>query len=203
MNAAEHARIRKMLKFERWHWRRGKKVAGLDEAGRGPLAGPVVAAAVVFCPGPKIPKINDSKKLNEKCRSSLYDLIIAEAADYGIGIAGVVEIDKINILQASYLAMSRALSQLAAKPDHLLVDGHLYGNRSIPFTTIVKGDSRSYSIAAASILAKVTRDRLMQDYDKKFPDYGFAQHKGYGTVAHLDAIETRGFCSLLWSCGRL
>ncbi len=196
MDAEESHRIHEMLANERVHWQAGRSVAGLDEAGRGPLAGPVVAAAVVFLPNPEIPRINDSKKLDEDSRSYLYDLIRTEALDYGVGSADVAEIDELNILQATFLAMRRALSRLRAKPHHLLVDGRTYLDKSIPFTTIVKGDSKSYSIAAASILAKVTRDRIMQEYDREFPGYGFARHKGYGTGTHLDAIEELGFCPI-------
>ncbi len=197
VDEAEQQRLQRILKYERLHWRAGARaVAGLDEAGRGPLAGPVVAAAVVFTPDPDIPMVNDSKQLPESTREYLYGLITREAAGYGIGVATVAEIDRINILQASFLAMRRALAALPVEPDHLLVDGHQYPNEHIPFTTLVRGDSRSYSIAAASILAKVTRDRLMKKYDEQFPSFGFGRNKGYATQAHLAAIENFGFCEI-------
>ena len=185
-----------MLQYERNLWNEGKKyVAGLDEAGRGPLAGPVVAAAVVFYENPQISMINDSKKLTEEVREYLFDLILNETL-CGIGAAEVGEIDRINIYQASFLAMDRALENLNTQPEHLLVDGRAFPRNDIPFTTIVKGDSLSYSVAAASILAKVTRDRMMREYDEEFPQYGFANHKGYATREHLDAIEEFGYCPI-------
>lgn len=193
---AERARIETLFEFERQHWRSGKSVAGLDEAGRGPLAGPVVAAAVIFEPEPTIPLVDDSKKLSQEVRESLYDLIVEQSLFYGIGIASVAEIDRINIYQASMMAMHRALEALPGRPDHLLVDGRFFPYDDIPATPIVKGDSRSYSIAAASILAKVTRDRMMTDYDIEYPQYCFSSHKGYATPAHLDAIEKYGFCAI-------
>ncbi len=196
-NSEEFSRIQKMLHYEKQHWTAGKKyVAGIDEAGRGPLAGPVVAAAVIFNINPDIPMIDDSKKLSAEIREYLSDIIVNEALFYGIGIADVHEIDKLNILQATYLAMSRAQNNLGVKPDHLLIDGRSFPDGGIEFTTIIKGDSLSFSIAAASILAKVTRDSIMQNYDKEYPQYGFSRHKGYATKAHLDAIEQFGFCSI-------
>jgi ribonuclease HII len=196
LDTDERKRIRKMLRYERNLWNEGKKyVAGLDEAGRGPLAGPVVAAAVVFYENPQISMINDSKKLTEEVREYLFDLILNETL-CGIGAAEVGEIDRINIYQASFLAMDRALENLNTQPEHLLVDGRAFPRNDIPFTTIVKGDSLSYSVAAASILAKVTRDRMMREYDQEFPQYGFANHKGYATREHLDAIEEFGYCPI-------
>lgn len=196
LDTDERKRIRKMLQYERNLWNEGKKyVAGLDEAGRGPLAGPVVAAAVVFYENPQISMINDSKKLTEEVREYLFDLILNETL-CGIGAAEVGEIDRINIYQASFLAMDRALENLNTQPEHLLVDGRAFPRNDIPFTTIVKGDSLSYSVAAASILAKVTRDRMMREYDQEFPQYGFANHKGYATREHLDAIEEFGYCPI-------
>ncbi len=196
LDTEERKRIRKMLRYERNLWNEGKKyVAGLDEAGRGPLAGPVVAAAVVFYENPQISMINDSKKLTEEVREYLFDLILNETL-CGIGAAEVGEIDRINIYQASFLAMDRALENLNTQPEHLLVDGRAFPRNDIPFTTIVKGDSLSYSVAAASILAKVTRDRIMREYDQEFPQYGFANHKGYATREHLDAIEEFGYCPI-------
>jgi len=196
LDTDERKRIRKMLQYERNLWIQGKKyVAGLDEAGRGPLAGPVVAAAVVFYENPQISMIDDSKKLTEEVREYLFDLILNEAL-CGIGAAEVGEIDRINIYQASFLAMNRALENLNTQPEHLLVDGRAFPRNDIPFTTIVKGDSLSYSVAAASILAKVTRDRIMREYDNEYPQYGFASHKGYATRDHLDAIEEFGYCPI-------
>jgi len=192
----ERERIETLFEFERQHWYNGKSVAGLDEAGRGPLAGPVVAAAVMFDPEPAIPFVDDSKKLSPEVRESLYEMIVEQSLFYGIGIASVAEIDRINIYQASMLAMRRALDGLESRPDHLLVDGRLFPYDDIPATPLVKGDSRSFSIAAASILAKVTRDRLMCDYDVEYPQYCFSSHKGYATPAHLDAIEQYGFCAI-------
>ncbi|MFQ5824675.1 MAG: ribonuclease HII [bacterium] len=197
MKSKEYCRIQNMLGFERELWNKGVNyVAGVDESGRGPLAGPVVAAAVIFSKDIFIPMIDDSKKLSSEVREYLYDIIVKEALNHGFGLAEVTEIDRINIYQASFLAMERALDKLSIKPEHLLVDGPAYLNDTIPYTTIVKGDSQCYSIAAASILAKVTRDRIMCEYDVKFPQYGFAQHKGYPTHAHLDAIEKYGYCSI-------
>ena len=196
LDIEERNRIQKMLQYERNLWNEGKKyVAGLDEAGRGPLAGPVVAAAVVFYENPQISMIDDSKKLTEEVREYLFDLILNETL-CGIGAAEVGEIDRINIYQASFLAMDRALENLNTQPEHLLVDGRAFPRNDIPFTTIIKGDSLSYSVAAASILAKVTRDRIMREYDCEFPQYGFAGHKGYATRDHLDAIEEFGYCPI-------
>lgn len=197
LDSEERKRIRKMLHYERALWKEGKtNVAGLDEAGRGPLAGPVVAGAVIFSNEPEISMIDDSKKLSENVREYLYDWITKESLFWGIGVAEVDEIDRINVYQASFLAMNRALDELDTKPDHLLVDGRAFMTDDIPFTTIIKGDSLSYSVAAASILAKVARDRMMIDYDKQFPQYGFANHKGYATSEHLDAIEKFGLCPI-------
>ncbi|MFQ5708237.1 MAG: ribonuclease HII [bacterium] len=197
LNTEEFERIQSMQAFERRLWAQGLHyVAGMDESGRGPLAGPVVAAAVIFAEGTYIPMINDSKKLSAEIREFLFDIIIHETLGYGLGLAEVEEIDRINIYQASFLAMQRALKQLRLKPDHLLVDGRAYPHDSVPFTTVVKGDRECFSIAAASILAKVTRDRIMRQYDEQYPQYGFARHKGYPTRAHLDAIEKYGFSSI-------
>jgi len=193
----EYLRIQQMLEYERGLWNRGVRlVAGLDEAGRGPLAGPVVAAAVIFNYNVYIPFIDDSKKLPTDRREHLFEMITNSALDYGIGQAEVDEIDEVNILQASFLAMKRALEKLKIKPEYLLVDGRAFPNGEIPFTPIIKGDNLSFSIAAASILAKVTRDRIMSQYDSEFPEYGFASHKGYPTPAHLDAIEKYGYCRI-------
>ena len=171
-----------------------KLVCGIDEAGRGPLAGPVCAAAVILPPDCKIEGLNDSKKLTDKRRRELYDVIVAQAAAYGIAFASHQEIDEINILQATFLAMRRAMAQLGVKPELALVDGNRDPGLGIPTRTIVKGDSLSASVAAASILAKVTRDRWMEELDAKYPQYGFAVHKGYGTKRHYAALTEFGPC---------
>lgn len=171
-------------------------IAGVDEAGRGPLAGPVVAAAVILAPNCSIAGLNDSKKLSHKRRELLYDLIIEQADSYAIASASVAEIDKLNILQASLLAMQRAVNQLKVTPDEILVDGTFAPQVTMPARTIIKGDQKVASISAASILAKVTRDRQMLDYDKQYPGYYFANHKGYGTKAHLDALKQFGPCPI-------
>ncbi|MBQ7871313.1 MAG: ribonuclease HII [Oscillospiraceae bacterium] len=170
-------------------------VCGVDEAGRGPLAGPVCAAAVILPPDLEIEGLNDSKKLTEKKREALYDVIVEQALAYGIAFAGEAEIDEINILQATFRAMQRAVEQLQLRPDLVLVDGNREPDLGdLPVKTIVKGDSRSANIAAASILAKVTRDRFMLELDAQYPQYGFAVHKGYGTQAHYAALREHGAC---------
>ena len=171
-------------------------VCGVDEAGRGPLAGPVCAAAVILPPDLRIEGLNDSKKLTDKKRRELYDVITQEALAYGIAFADRDEIDEINILQATFLAMQRALDRLSLKPDLALIDGNRAGSFGVPVRTIVKGDSLSANIAAASILAKVTRDRWMEQADEQYPQYGFAVHKGYGTKRHYEALRQYGPCEL-------
>lgn len=171
-------------------------VCGVDEAGRGPLAGPVCAAAVILPKELEIPGLNDSKKLTDKKRRELYDVIIEKAVAYGIGMASEQEIDEINILQATFLAMERAVAQLNVQPNMALVDGNREPKLPMPVKTIVKGDSRSASIAAASILAKVTRDRLLEELDEQYPAYGFAVHKGYGTKRHYEALTEHGPCPI-------
>jgi ribonuclease HII len=174
-----------------------QRIAGIDEAGRGPLAGPVVAAACVFPQGLLIKGVNDSKQLTAIAREQLYEHIVAcSAIDYGIGIISAELIDQVNILQATFKAMSEAISKLASPPDYLLVDGLHLPCPHFPGLAIVEGDSKSQSIAAASILAKVTRDRLMLEFHKKWPLYGFDQHKGYGTKEHLQAIQNYGPCPI-------
>lgn len=167
-------------------------VCGIDEAGRGPLAGPVCAAAVILPPDCDIPGINDSKKLSEKKREALFPVIQEKALAFGIGWATAEEIDRVNILQATFLAMARAVEALPAPADYALVDGNRMPPLPIPGETIVKGDATSASIAAASILAKVSRDRLLRRLDEEHPEYGFAKHKGYGTKAHYEAIRKYG-----------
>ena len=167
-------------------------VCGVDEAGRGPLAGPVCAAAVILPPHTQIPGLNDSKKLTDKRRRELMPVIKEQALAYGIAFATHEEIDEINILQATYLAMERALAQLAVKPDIALIDGNRAKDFGLPVKTVVHGDSLSASIAAASVLAKVTRDDLMMQMAEEYPQYGFEIHKGYGTKAHYEALTAHG-----------
>ena len=175
--------------------RRGyRAVAGIDEAGRGPLAGPVVAAAVILPEKFDLPGLNDSKQISEKKRNQLYPLINEQALAIGIGVSRACEIDEINILQATLMGMSRAVGRLAVQPDFLLVDGISPVPLDIEQKTIKKGDSRSLSIAAASVVAKVVRDRIMVAYDRLFPEYGFAGHKGYGSQKHRDAVAEHGPC---------
>ncbi len=169
-------------------------ICGIDEAGRGPLAGPVVAAAVVLPKDCRILYLNDSKKLSEKRRELLFDEIREKARAYGVGMASPRRIDEINILQATYEAMRQAVEKLGVVPDLLLNDAVTIPGINIMQIPIIKGDARSVSIAAASILAKVTRDRMMGEYDRLYPQYGFAKHKGYGTAAHIEALRTHGPC---------
>ncbi len=171
-------------------------ICGIDEAGRGPLAGPVCAAAVILPFGLEIPGLNDSKKLTDKKRSELYDLILSSAVAYGIAVADEKEIDEINILQATFRAMERAVCKLETKPDLILVDGNRLPQLDTEAHAIIKGDSLSASIAAASILAKVTRDRFMEQQDELYPAYGFAVHKGYGTKRHYEALTEHGPCPI-------
>lgn len=190
---AENERLELINTFENEGYENGYTyIGGIDEAGRGPLAGPVVAAVVVFKPGTKIEGINDSKKLSEAKRDELFDIIRDQALDYGIGIVQREEIDEYNILNATYMAMKKAINCLKKAPDYLLVDAAHVPDVSIDQKSIIKGDSKSISIAAASILAKVTRDSIMYEYDKMYPEYGFASHKGYGTDQHYKAIREHG-----------
>lgn len=182
-----------ILMFEKAANRNGfKNVAGIDEAGRGPLAGPVMAAAVILPAGLTIIGVDDSKKLTSDMRERLFDIIMAQAYAVGVGSVSPDEIDRINILQATRRAMLAAVQQLSTRPDYLLIDGISSIDSPIPQKTIKKGDSLSLSIAAASIIAKVTRDRLMIDMDSKYPGYGFSGHKGYGSAAHMKAIRKLG-----------
>ena len=171
-------------------------ICGVDEAGRGPLAGPVCAAAVILPAHAQLPGLTDSKKLTDKKRRELFPLIQEQAIAYGIGFASEQEIDEINILQATFLAMQRALDQLQVKPDLALIDGNRQKDFGIPVKTVVKGDSLSANIAAASILAKVTRDNLMEEMAVQYPQYGFEIHKGYGTKAHYAALREYGECPI-------
>ncbi len=193
----EQERLVAMTAYERQYAFLGA-VCGIDEAGRGPLAGPVAAAAVILPEGLLIPYVNDSKKLSEKRREELYDVIMEKAVSVGVGLSGPARIDEINILQATYEAMREAVSKLSVTPavtlnDAVTIPG-LQGNiRQVP---IIKGDAKSLSIAAASIIAKVTRDRLMREYDRLYPQYGFAGHKGYGSAEHIRAIREHGPCPI-------
>jgi ribonuclease HII len=191
--------------FEQELWRQGHRfVAGVDEAGCGPLAGPVVAASVVFpqkwletglCS--QLQGLNDSKQLTETQRATYYGVLTSHSEiRYTIASVGADAIDRINIYQAAHQAMNQALGELRPPPDHVLVDGRPVKSMRFPNTPLVKGDARSYSIAAASVLAKVTRDRMMLEFDRLYPEYGFAQHKGYGTPQHLAALRARGPCPI-------
>ncbi len=169
-------------------------ICGVDEAGRGPLAGPVCAAAVILPEHHQIPGLNDSKKLSDKKRRELFPLIQEQAIAYGVAFASQQEIDEMNILQATFLAMKRAIAQLEGKADFALIDGNRETDFGIPCMAVVKGDGRSANIAAASVLAKVTRDDYMEALAKKYPQYGFEVHKGYGTKAHYAALTEHGMC---------
>ncbi|RJP72915.1 MAG: ribonuclease HII [Candidatus Zixiibacteriota bacterium] len=187
-----------MFWLERYLWAGGvRHVAGVDEAGRGPLAGPVVAAAVIFPEEVSLPEVNDSKLLAPELRESLFDRIRALALSVGVGEASVEEIDRLNILQATFLAMRRALAGLSVAPEYLVLDGPLVlPDTTMPQTALIKGDRRCFSIAAASIIAKVHRDHLMQEYGRIYPQYHFERNKGYCTKAHVDAIRLYGRCAL-------
>ena len=197
MEEKELLRIAELKKYEHELKQQGYSlIAGVDEAGRGPLAGDVFAAAVILPDDALIKGVNDSKKLSEKKREELFEEIIKNAVSYGIGRVSAEEIDRINILKATHLAMNKAISLLNVKPDYVLVDGNSISGMEIKHETVVKGDARSYSIAAASILAKVSRDRYIRDLDLKYPEYGFAKHKGYGTKEHTEAILKYGPCEI-------
>ena len=172
-------------------------ICGIDEAGRGPLAGPVVVASVIMPVDSMIEGVNDSKKVSEKKREKIYEQILEEAISYGVAIIGQDEIDEINILNATKKGLTISLQELTLKPDLILVDA-LNGidTMGIPYDSVIKGDAKCYSIAAASIIAKVTRDRIMREWDKIYPEYGFEKHKGYGTAAHIAAIREYGLCPI-------
>lgn len=187
----ERARMYELFAYER-EYEAYAHICGIDEVGRGPLAGPVVACAVILPKDCDILYINDSKKLSEKKREALYEEIMAKAEAVGIGIVGPERIDEINILQATYEAMREAISKLDIQPDLLLNDAVKIPGVDIPQVSIIKGDAKSASIGAASIVAKVTRDRMMVEYDSIFPEYGFAGNKGYGTAVHIEALKQHG-----------
>ena len=198
MKEKEEERLINLKKIETEFFDKGiKYIAGIDEAGRGPLAGPVVVASVIMPEDSMIEGVNDSKKISENKREKLYEIIIKEAISYSVGIVYQEEIDDINILQATKKALTMAVERLEVKPNIILVDA-LTGidTLGIPFKSIIKGDAKCYSIAAASIIAKVTRDRIMREWDKVYPEYGFASHKGYGTAKHIAAIKEYGPCPL-------
>lgn len=171
-------------------------IAGVDEAGRGPLAGPVYAAAVILPDGCVIDGLNDSKKLTEKKREKLYDEIIEKAVAWSVSAVDEKVIDEINILNATHMAMNNAVNALSVKPDYVIIDGNSIKNMTLPHETVVKGDAKCASIAAASILAKVSRDRYITELAQKYPEYGFEKHKGYGTKAHYEAIERYGITDI-------
>jgi ribonuclease HII len=194
---AERLRILNMLNFERVLWKSGiQAVAGVDEVGIGPLAGPVVAAAVIFPPGSELAGVDDSKQLEPEQRVKLAAAIRQSATAIGVGLAEVSEIDHLNIYHAALLAMRRAVEALPLKPEHLLIDARVIPGISIPQNSFNKGDGINFSIAAASIIAKTHRDRLMEELEKKYPGYGFAQHKGYSTSEHQNAIRGLGPCPI-------
>lgn len=208
MKKKEFERLKEIKKIEEEIYLKGaQSIAGIDEAGRGPLAGPVVVACVVMPRDSMIEGVNDSKKVSEKKREKLYDEIIQEAIAYGVGIISQEEIDKINILNATKEGLTLAIKEMEKdlkekqrgfeKPEIILVDALTkIDTDHIPYRSIIKGDAKSYSIAAASIIAKVTRDRIMREWDEVYPMYGFAKHKGYGTASHIAAIKEYGLCPL-------
>lgn len=198
MKEKEIERLTKLKEIEqKLHSKGMNYICGIDEAGRGPLAGPVVVASVIMPKNSMIEGINDSKKISESKREKLYEKIIEEAISYGVGIIDQKEIDEINILNATKKGLTTSLKELSVKPEIILVDA-LTGidTLQIPYQSIIKGDAKAYSISAASIIAKVTRDRIMREWDKIYPQYEFAKHKGYGTAAHIAAIKKYGICPL-------
>ena len=198
MKEKEEARLILLKEQEKELKEKGfNTICGIDEAGRGPLAGPVVVASVIMPADSMIEGVNDSKKISEKKREKLYGQILEEAISYGVAIIGQDEIDEINILNATKKGVTMCLQELTVKPDLILVDAlnHI-DTMGIPYESIVKGDAKCYSIAAASIIAKVTRDRIMREWDMVYPEYGFEKHKGYGTAAHIAAIRENGLCPI-------
>ncbi len=198
MKEKEEQRLNELKEIDKSYFKEGYNyICGIDEAGRGPLAGPVVVAAVIMPKDSMIEGVNDSKKVSEKKREKLYELIIEEAISYSVGIVDQNEIDRINILNATKAGLTEAVRTLKVKPELILVDALTnIDTCGVPYQSIIKGDAKSYSIAAASIIAKVTRDRIMREWDKVYPQYGFERHKGYGTAAHIAAIKENGLCPL-------
>lgn len=198
MKEKEVERLKKLKEFENKLYSKDiKYIAGIDEAGRGPLAGPVVVGCVIMKPESFIEYINDSKKVSESKREMLYEKITTEALDWSVGIVGEKEIDEINILNATKKALNMAINNLEIKPNIILVDAlDKIDTNNIPYISVIKGDAKIYSISAASIIAKVTRDRIMKEYDEVYPEYGFASHKGYGTAKHIQAIKEYGICNI-------
>lgn len=198
MKDKELERLTELKNIENELHKKGVKyIAGIDEAGRGPLAGPVVVASVIMPEDSMIEGVNDSKKVSEKKREKLYDLILEEAISYSVAIIGQDEIDDINILNATKKGLTTCVKELDVKPDLIIVDAlNKIDTNGIPYESIIKGDAKCYSIAAASIIAKVTRDRIMREWDLVYPQYGFAGHKGYGTAKHIQAIKEYGLCPI-------
>ncbi len=196
MDSEELIRLTAMCRYEKPFWESGKLVAGIDEAGRGPLAGPCIAAAVIMPRGCLIAGVNDSKKLSEKKREALYEQITDQALCYAVGIADSGLIDEINILNAAKRAFAQAISGLSIKPDFVFSDRIGGIDTDCPYEEITGGDALCYSIAAASIVAKVTRDRMMRDFGRQYPGYGFETHKGYGTKQHCESIRELGVCDI-------
>ena len=198
MKEKEEERLINLKQMEKELYQKGfQTIAGIDEAGRGPLAGPVVVAGVIMPKDSMIEGVNDSKKVSEKKREKLYDLILEEAISYSVAVIGQDYIDDINILNATKQGVSTVVEELDVKPDLILVDALTHiDTKGIPYDSIIKGDAKCYCIAAASILAKVTRDRIMRQWDEIYPQYGFAKHKGYGTAAHIAAIKEYGLCPI-------
>lgn len=198
MKEKEEQRLTELKKIENEIYKTGvQTICGIDEAGRGPLAGPVVVAAVIMPKDSFIEGVNDSKKVSEKKREALYEQITNEAIAWGVGIIDQKEIDKINILNATKKGLTTAIKELKVKPDRIIVDAlDKIDTLGIPYTPIIKGDAKCYSIAAASIIAKVTRDRIMRQWDEIYPMYGFEKHKGYGTAMHMQAIREYGLCPI-------
>lgn len=198
MKEREEARLKLLKEYENKLHETGLiNIAGIDEAGRGPLAGPVVVGIAIMKPDSFIEGVNDSKKISETKREKLYEQITNEAIDWSVGIVSEKEIDELNILNATKKALTMALEALKIKPDRILVDAleHI-DTKGIPYTSIIKGDAKIYSISASSIIAKVTRDRIMRQYDEVYPEYGFVKHKGYGTAVHIEAIKKYGPCAI-------
>ena len=198
MKEKEEERLTKLKEMEKELYGKGfQRIAGIDEAGRGPLAGPVVVAGVIMPQDSMIEGVNDSKKVSEKKREKLYDAIIEEAISYSVAIIGQDVIDEINILNATKQGVTKVVEGLEVKPDLILVDALTHiDTKGIPYDAIIKGDAKCYNIAAASILAKVTRDRIMRQWDEIYPQYGFLAHKGYGTAKHIAAIKEYGLCPI-------